>query len=156
MNTVSSSDTNVIQENMGMFGPDKQLLSFSKDDVFNALKGFVSAAGLDCTLITRAVCDAPVVTSPITPTTEGVPTPITTSNPTSYPTPKLPTPPPAVPTDEVIDLGEDETSADVRYCEHGIDGGVPSKEDAMGGVLVGDYMQLMGGAYSPTSNIDHL
>ena len=51
----SASAADIIKENMGVFGSEEPLKD-GKDVVIGALKTFVTAQGIDCSLLTRNVC----------------------------------------------------------------------------------------------------
>jgi len=152
MQLVDSTAANVIKRNMGVFGPTMTTEPFAdgKEVVFDALKSFVASAMIDCDLLTRAICDGNFAEGPTgvtSPTVPVVGSPTSSPNVPSIGGPTFPTSP--------TDMEEGTmTSNDMLSCGHGIDGGLPIKEDL--GLQDQSYTTLLRGAYNPTSNVDHI
>ena len=152
MHRIDETSANIVETNMANWGPTTDPLAQGKDVVFDALNSFVTMAGIDCCLLTmgdeqgincNAGCDGGQVDlggdSDIQDETEYVD--ISPSySPAGQPLSDVP-----------YDAEEDVTSYDgPSICETGINGGYPAKIDGV------PTTQLLGGAYLPTSNVDHI
>ncbi len=56
MQTLDTKAFGIINSNMGVFGSTAQIMVDGKDEVIDALRDFVSIAGIDCTLLASGLC----------------------------------------------------------------------------------------------------
>ena len=121
MQSFDTEAADIVTSNMGLFGSTAQPMVNGKDEVIFALQEFVFAAGIDCTLLTSALCEGDESGMDVS---------------TSSPAFDLSSPPSPSPTL-------------LSMCQSAPDGGLPIK--------MGDISQtLLGGAYTPMSNVDHM
>jgi hypothetical protein len=123
MQTLDTKAFDIIDSNMGVFGSTAQPMRNGKDEVLEALRDFVSNAGIDCTLLSSGLCDEGGG--------DGDATTVSTMSPGS------------------LTLTPSYSPTLRSTCESAFDGGLPDK--------TGDLsLPLLGNAYIPTSNVDHM
>ena len=137
MQSLDTKAFDIINTNLGVFGSTAQPMVNGKEEVFDALRDFVNAAGIDCTLLTSGLCEVSAVGS-ISPSVSATYSPtetVETSSPSLSSSPSSSTYEP--------------TNGASGLCQSASDEGLPSK--------TGDVSQpLLGNAYTPTSNVDHM
>lgn len=138
----------IVENNMAVFGPTAQPFTDGKDVIFDALKAFAADSEIDCSLLTVAPCEGgttpAAVDGPTTPTVAETSSASPTGNPVTSPTTPL-----GAPTDSILNDLDNETSGDTNSCGSAVDGGIPSMDG-------GSSLPLLDGAYTPTSNVDHM
>lgn len=147
MRDVDATAAGIVEENMGVFGNSAAPLSDGKEAVLTALQSFVGSADIECGLLTDLrICPngdvtATVATSAatITSSTMATATPADDTIETS-------TMATSTPADNTLDKDD----GDVQ-CSAGIHGGMPISLQASFQIA-----PLLGGAYMPTSNVDHV
>ena len=149
MQSTNPDAAGIVERNMAVFGPNAQPFTDGKDVIFDALKSFATNAGIDCSLLTVAPCEggtAPTLSvgGPTSPNVAATISASPTANPAASPTTPL-----GAPTDSILNDMDNETSDDMNSCGSAVDGGVPSKDG-------GPSLPLLDGAYTPTSNVDHM
>jgi len=155
MQSVDDKSADVLEKNLAVWGPTATPLVDGKDEVFSALKSFVTTAGIDCCLLTNVAigCDQTSCDGQVSlggPPTSPVPQDVV-SSPTQKPVSEAPSTISTLPNPE-----PDETvysASDIACSWPGIiGGGAPP-------LFLNDESpssSLLGGAYTPTSNVDRI
>lgn len=152
VNKLNPDAASTVERNMGKWNVSPSFPD-GKDAVMEALKTLVAAVGtgdsaIDCSLLTQDICGGDsspgTGTAPSSPGTKATPSSIGTGSSTSS---SLTT----FNDDEFLGDDDDEfnSSSDSYFCGTGIYGGVPS-------VAGTKSSPLLGGEYTPTSNVDHM